>query len=532
MKTTARILSALLALALVFSLSATAFAADYEESVANIFTGIPANAEDLVYISADGSDEDSIPDLVKGYYVYNSDDLTFAGRNTPTWDTFYGSSVYVKSATNYWGVNRGEGAKSQSGGGQDDKGYFRDKDGFRFYSHLIHVGVDVMGNCTPLEHGIGVKPSKPEHEIENYVLVDVDGYSHFYAIAGITGSAFNQNATNIPEDFGGTGVKGYSSNTGANTVVYEIWGSPNVIADTEAESKAVDSSFTLIASGEIGATKTGEFNVDVSGCKTLKLVTKVGETTKNNGGTECVWGNASLYNLPEGSAPSTPVEPSKPSVLPNVASGNYKPNSSAGLSSDKAATATDISVSDLVVGSYVYPASGSTDPRPVNVDAGFKGAALAIGGNTYTDGFGLHPSPASDATESYVLLDVSNVKGNRFYSMVGITGNAKNNTEQGVVFRVYGGNSVDGEFTLLASSGGLYGTSTGEFDVYIGDYKYLKLELDSFEGDHSSRAAAWVNPVIYEGNPGTADTFSALPVALLVLSGIAVVAMVAKKKED
>ena len=308
MKTTARILSILLALVLVIGVSASVLAADYEVAQLNNFAGIPADATNVTLVTADG-DGDGTPDLVKGWYVYNKEDLSFAGRNTPAWDTFYGSQVYVKSLSNWWGINAGEKCATQSGGGQDDKGYYRDKDGFKFYSHLIHVGLNLLGNSDPLEHGIGVKPSTKDNEIQNYVLVNVDGYNHFYAITGITGSAANQNGTNKPTEFGGTGTKGWDSNTAANNVIYEIYGSTKAIADTETESKANDSSFKLIATGEIGANNAGEFNVDVSAYKTIKLVTKViGTQTESNGGTECVWGEATLYNLPT-DAPVAPPAP-------------------------------------------------------------------------------------------------------------------------------------------------------------------------------------------------------------------------------
>ncbi|MBO5323710.1 MAG: hypothetical protein J6A88_06395 [Oscillospiraceae bacterium] len=313
MKTTARILSILLALVMVVGISTTAMAADYAIVENGQFVGVPANATDKVLVSADGDDADEIPDLVKGWYIYNSDDLTFAGRKTPAWDTFYGSQVMVKSISNWWGVNAGAKCETQSGGGKDEKGSYRDKDGFKFYSHLIHVGLSssVNGHSVPLEHGIGVKPSKIDNPQENYVLVNVDGYNHFYAITGITGSAANQNMTNLPTEHGGSGTSGPDKNTAANTVIYEIWGSTKAIADTDTESKANDASFVKIASGEIGANNAGEFNVDVSAYKTLKLVTKVvGTKTQSNGGTECVWGEATLYNLPtDGSTPVTPPAP-------------------------------------------------------------------------------------------------------------------------------------------------------------------------------------------------------------------------------
>ena len=319
MKKTARILSILLTLALAIGICTTAMAADYTVNNPTGFIGVPADATDVTLVTADG-DNDGTPDLVKGWYVYNKDDLTYAGRNTPAWDTFYGSQVYVKSMTKWWGVNAGEKAASQSDGGQDENGYYRIKDGTKFYSHLIYVHGstdEIMGVSEPLQHGIGVKPSTIDNEIQNYVLVNAEGYDYFYAITGITGSAFNIQATNIPTESGGTGTKGPDGNTGTNTVIYQIWGSKNAIADTETESKADDSSFVLIASGEIGGNDTGEFNVNVAEYKTLKLVTTVkGTKTQSNGGTECVWGEASLYNMPAGSTPSNPETADTFSALP------------------------------------------------------------------------------------------------------------------------------------------------------------------------------------------------------------------------
>ena len=313
MKKTAKILSVLLTLVLVVSLSVAAFAEDYTNSAIGLYNGLPKNAVDIVYISEGGTDS-AVPSLVKGYYLAGSDD-TFANREVPTWDTYYGKSIYVKSISNYWGVNRGEGCETQSDGAKDEGGSYRLKDGVKFYSHKIWIGVGIEGNSTCIDHGIGVKPSKKDAELQNYVLVSTDGHSRFYSLTGITGSAFNQNGTNIPEEFGGSGTKGHDSNTGANTVVYEIWGSPNEIADTETESKANDASFVLIASTEVSGTQSGEFDVDVSAYKTLKLVTKVGTKTDSNSGLNCVWGNAAVYNV--GEVPPT-TEATEPETEPET----------------------------------------------------------------------------------------------------------------------------------------------------------------------------------------------------------------------
>ena len=381
-------------------------------------------------------------------------------------------------------------------------------------------------NGIKYEKGLGVHPDAAGSD-DRYIVYNVKGLgNHFYAVAGATGY-------NVTEP---------DTNKSNRRVIFELWGS-------KADEYSAEAEFEKLAYvDQIRAYIVGEFDIDITGYNYIKLVVKMNaEFDGTNNSCAVVWADASLYSLPgtdasepdasepDASEPGNESEPSTepteevteaPTKDPNKATANFKPTAGTSVSG------TDISVDSLVVDSYVYPAPGSTDPRKVNVDAAFKGAALTIGGETYTQGFGLHPSPANNPTESFVLLDISSIEGNRFYSKVGITGNAKDRDDIGVIFRVYGGYSKDGEFTLLASSGALYGSSVGEFNVWVDGYKYLKLEVDTAQSDNSSSAAAWVDTVIFTGEPSpTGDTFSALPVALLLLSGAAV-AVIIKKKEN
>ena len=368
-------------------------------------------------------------------------------------------------------------------------------------------------NGTKYEKGLGVHPDAPENA-DRYIVYNVKGLgNHFYAVAGATGY-------NITEPDTGKSNR---------RVTFELWGS-------KAEEYSADAEFEKLAYAEkIRAYLVGEFDIDITGYNYIKLVVKINpEFEASNSSCAVVWADASLYNLPSNEPSEEPSEepteepteaPTKAPLDPNKASANFNPTAGTSISG------TDISVENLIVDSYIYPASGSTDPRPVNVDAAFKGAALKVGDQTFTQGFGLHPSAPSNNIDGYVTLDISGIEGNRFYSKVGITGTAAG-TGLGVIFRVYGAYSLDGEYTLLASSGAVTGTNIGEFDVYVGDYKYLKLEVDTANDSHSGCASAFIDPVIYTGEPApTGDTFSALPVALMVLSGAAV-AVIIKKKEN
>ena len=463
--------------------------------------GRPADAIDVTYLSDlhDTEDAKKLNDRVV-------DQL----NNKIVLDKNYNSDLFVFN---------GAGSRYQVGGSKVDANGNRTlNNGITYHKSEIAIGY----NGIKYNKGLGVHPDAAD-KADRYIVYNVKGLgNHFYAVAAATGSNSTDPSKNV------------------RRVIFEVWGS-------KAEEYSAEAEFEKLAYAEkIRAYLVGEFDIDITGYNYIKLVVKMDPASTDNASCAVVWADASLYNLPdtdasepdasepegsepEGSEPNT--EPSEeateaPTLDPNKATANYKPTAGTSI------TGNDISVDSLVADSYIYPAPNTTDPRKVNVDAAFKGAALTIGGTTYTQGFGLHPSPANNPTESFVLLDISNVEGNRFYSKVGITGNAKDRDDIGVIFRVYGGYSKDGEFKLLASSGALYGSSVGEFNVWVDGYKYLKLEVDTAQADNSSSASAFVDTVIFTGEPSpTGDTFSALPVALLLLSGAAV-AVIIKKKEN
>lgn len=510
-----KILSLVLALVMVCSLMIVGVSADpvvvpntgKAPQLAGTYpVGMPTDATDITYLSDLHNADDALA---------LNDRVVAQVNNKIALDVNYNSDLFAFTSTaakryqiNAKGKHDGQGNRTLDNGVTYNK---------------ADIAVGVCG--TIYEKGLGVHPNGVG-AADRYIVYNVQGLgNHFYAVAGATGG-------NITDP-----------NATTRKVNFEVWGS-------KAEAYSEEAEFEQLAyTNSIRAYLVGEFDLDITGYNFIKLVVKMDSASVDNQSCAVAWAGACVYGLP---APEPSTEPStEPSVAPseepttapseepteapteaptkdpNKATANYKPTAGNSVAGN------DISLESLIVDSYVYPASGQTNPRPVNVDTAFKGSPLIIGGNTYTQGFGLHPSAGSNPIDAFVTLDISNIEGNRFYSKVGITGNAATNGNGvGVIFRVYGGYSKDGEFTLLASSGALYGDTVGEFDVWVDGYKYLKLEVDTAQNDHSSSASAWVDTVIYTGEPSpTGDTFTALPVALMLLAGAAV-AVIIKKKEN
>ena len=519
-----KILSLVLALVMVCSLVVVGVYADEPAAVeaikltnlgkAGVLAGIPADAIDITYLSDHFADK-----LVETNHL-NGDVPKSIANGT------YNGQLYAFVDADH---------RYQITGKVDATTGVREVGGRTFNPNDIHLGPTGI----KYEKGIGVHPDA--NNKDRYLVFDVKGLGdNFYAVVGGTGSN--------------------NTNPKTNTVYmdFELWG-------TKADEYSADAEFVKLAYATgIRSYLTAEFDIDITGYNYIKLSYKLTDGYTDNAACAAAWGNACVYNLPaaetepstEPSAePSTepsvepseepttapseepttapseepteaPTEaPTKAPVDPNKATANFKPTAGTSV------TGSELSLESLIADSYIYPASGSTDPRPVNVDAAFKGTALKVGDQTFTQGFGLHPSDAKNPIDGYVMLDISGIEGNRFYSKVGITGTAAG-TDLGVIFRVYGGNSKDGEFTLLASSGAVYGSNIGEFDVWVDGYKYLKLEVDTAQDSHSGCASAFLDPVIYTGEPSpTGDTFTALPVALMLLAGAAV-AVIIKKKEN
>ena len=502
MKTAIRILCLCMVLCMTVGFfGVIGFAADetFIYSATGTWIGIPSDAEDVVYLS-DGAKDDKAPKLVTGYYV-SSTEGTWESRNQPKWNTSYGTTTYLRSVGGLWGLTKGK--TDQSGYGTDEKGEYRLKDGVKYYHADMYLGNVPGVGSTRVEHGIGVTVS-PADQTQNYVMFDVDGYGRFYAVVGLTGTAFNNQASNVPTEFGGTGSKGIDENTGANTVVFEVWGSKKEIKDSKSKSKANDSSFELLAESiEIGGQKTGEFSVDISGYKTLKLVTKAGTATGSTSGLHSLWGNACIYN---GSAinasPETPTEPA-PELI-----GTYTPSEIGFYNAVPIEFAASIKYLTTmpILDSSNTVSNDAPNGKPSSLDYpyGDSKGTITIGAldTNFFYGIGMHPKnpkqPLNGSIESWTIIDVSAAECDRFYSVVGITNaKGKGGAGDGVVFRVYGDYEGNGNYTLLAQSDVVKMTASGEFDVDITGVKTLKLAVVCGGSNHASSACAWANACVY-----------------------------------
>lgn len=175
--------------------------------------------------------------------------------------------------------------------------------------------------------------------------------------------------------------------------------------------------------------------------------------------------------------------------------------------------------------------------------------ALGYWGTQYKKGLAVYPNGIGE--KDYALVYDVNGLGNHFHAVVGGTDHAvtdPNQTAYFVDFELYGSKdskySADGNYELLAHAEDIRIYETAEFNVDITGYRYIKLvvKMDPTSPDNQLSASVWADAALYS-MPGdiddsvvvppadTADTFTALPIALMVVSGAAV-AVIIKKKED
>ena len=321
------------------------------------------------------------------------------------------------------------------------------------------------------EKGLGVHPNGVG-AADRYLVYDVRGLGadYFYAVAGATGSNItNPSATN-------------------RKVIFELWGS-------KSESYDENGFVKLAYVDQIRAYLLGEFNVKITGYNFIKLVVKMNSASVDNSSCAVAWGDACVYKDPYA---ATDNFTNHPATTGNALIPLYETYH---------ACAPVVSLADTskVKASYVMPASGSTDPRAVGVKKIFNGTTTSVGvgypNTTYDSFLSLHVSASTHASDTYAILDVQGL-GDRFYSLVGIYGEARKATTYGAVYRVYGSkaDTYDADaYELLACSGAIYGYNTGVFDVDITGYNFLKLEVARPEGQtaNNSSAVAWINPAVY-----------------------------------
>ena len=350
---------------------------------------------------------------------------------------------------------------------------------------------------TKFQHGLGVLPVAGTSGQKTYIILDISTISdidRFYAVAGITGSGVDKDGNSYG-------------------VVFEVYGSEKVTTNEK------DASFKKLAvSGDIFGKDSGEFDVDISGMKTLKLVTLIadGNKGKNNSNTQSIWANACVYKYDaNASTPTEPTEPTEPEKLTDSGDVdtskpiNYtasKDGTYAGIT--KAAKDSYVALSDekYVTDSYILPSS--TNPnRTVRIDTvdlntdGNSNAIIGAKKTKFAQHLTMHPNTKTAETYSYAELDLTGLNVDRFYSAVGI--HSPKNDTIGVVFNVFGFDTAKADYVLLGTSSDIHGSESGEFDIDITGYSKLKIEvaLASDSADHYSRISSWCDIAVYKYDP-------------------------------
>ena len=130
--------------------------------------------------------------------------------------------------------------------------------------------------------------------------------------------------------------------------------------------------------------------------------------------------------------------------------------------------------------------------------------ALGYNGTKFEKGLGVHPS-APGQPDRYIVYDVSKLDVNRFYAVVGGTGekitipDAKNHYLE---FELLGSKESSYKadtFESLAIASQIRSYLSAEFDVDITGYNYIKLVIRATGVDNSSCGGAWGNACVYKG---------------------------------
>lgn len=340
---------------------------------------------------------------------------------------------------------------------------------------------------TGFTYGLGVHPKSGSAQA--YTIYDLTGLDvdRFYSAVGITNE------------------KGKSGSS--KGVIFQVY------ADFDGSG-----TYKLLAeSNSITKKGSGEFHVDISGAKSLKLVTL--SATGDHASSASAWGAACVYKYDaNGSRPTsyTTVGASNAAATKSDNTG-LKHTDGFTPSADGEYTGVD----SKHIGSVVYlsdlqylDASNTTNSanpngQPTTLDHPYndKASLIIIGENeqAFFKGLGVHPkspsAPVNDSIQSWTTYDVSELNADRFYAAVGLTNDkGKEGASKGVIFRVYADYSGNGSYKELAHSGCLDGRDSGEFDLDITGAKTLMLTVEAASSTHASSASAWANACVYDSN--------------------------------
>lgn len=453
MKTKHRVLSMLLALALIIGILPTVVPSVVEAAVINTPAGVrnhlPSTAKDIVYLS----------DMAYEYSD-NYPDANFASRGyhfvkDGAWRTgkiVLGGKKYDTAATDY------------DGGTKFDKG---------------------LGVMPKNVQTASVAADRSNVSYTVFDLADNDyKQSFFYSAVGITN---NQTAD--------TGV------------VFEVWASYDKSVEDYTQAEFV----LLEGSGTVKKTNVYQFHLDVTGARYLKLV--VYAAASSISGMNCAWGGTCVYNN-EGYFPKTDMiskrtndggeyvafadrnatfKSQTPSMfnefecmfntynymnLPDTAIrlGSYGTGASAVLI-ERYVPGVSVSANWMGGTHYAVPMFDGTAKDHTWQKDGIK---FAQGSSVY---FKNKPNTTGTADVGYVVYNISELNVNRFYTIVGIVDAGQKYVDYdvatgnygGVVFEIWGKYEGSDDFVLLSASEVITKSNTGEFFVDITGVQQLKL---------------------------------------------------------
>ena len=330
--------------------------------------------------------------------------------------------------------------------------------------------------------------ASPTGKQDTYIVCDISSLpgTRFYSAVGITGSAATVTSTNY----------------GKYGVVFYVYGSPEVTTSTNTAS------YTLLGcSGDIYKHATGEFDIDITGYKTLLLLV---DTTKDeNYGCEFIWANACVYTPDGVLSPEHGVFYDEDGYTPNK-------NGFKGILDQQPGTG----VSDLTAVKIRNSSNLVTEEAPLGEEStvnypynGSDGDPIVIGEKetTFNTGVGMHAkdpaTPVNGSVESWTIYDVKNVTGDGFHAAVGLTDEkGKQGSGDGVIFRLFGDYDGFGNYELLSESTPIHGKETGEFNVDISGTKYIKLVAVPVGKSPDNTACVWAEPCVYTRIPTVTKT--------------------------
>lgn len=124
----------------------------------------------------------------------------------------------------------------------------------------------------------------------------------------------------------------------------------------------------------------------------------------------------------------------------------------------------------------------------------------------YEKGLSVRPSDVGHENDANVVFDVSNMAGDHFYAVAGMTGmgNDPNKTDRLVDFELWG-KAAEGDYVLLYKAEDIRGNKTAVFNVDISAYDYIKLVSITDGEIADDSAVSWADACVYSLAESTCD---------------------------